>query len=241
MSSSRDSLGRRAYRSAGRQDRARATRARILDAAREAFLTQGYAGTTMRAVAAAAGVSVPTLELGFGTKAGLLKAAIDVAIAGDDEPDAVLDRDWARTATAEQRVEPFLAAVAQALAAAQERAAGLVMAAFEAAGTHPDLAEVSARLVEQREAVAGWIVDQLHDLSGWRPGLSRAEAVETVWLLMEPALFVRMTRQRGRSTAQYRAWICRAVRSLILPADLGPEASSQGDLKADLKEKSREH
>ena len=52
----------------------------------------------MRAIAAAAGVAVPTVELGFGTKARLLKAAIDVAIAGDDEPVPVLDRAWADTA-----------------------------------------------------------------------------------------------------------------------------------------------
>ena len=84
-------------------------------------MAQGYAGTTMRAVAVAARVSVPTLGLVFGTKAGLLKAAIDVAIAGDDEPVAVLDRGWARTAAAAQGVEPFLAVVVEVLAGAQER------------------------------------------------------------------------------------------------------------------------
>src|SRR6476646_12140502 len=81
-----------------RAERARRTRRRILDAATAVFLERGYAGATMRAIAAAAGVAVPTVELGFGTKARLLKAAIDVAIAGDDEPVPVLDRAWAETA-----------------------------------------------------------------------------------------------------------------------------------------------
>lgn len=48
----------------------------------------------MRAVAADAGVALPTVELVFGTKAKLLKAVVDVAIAGDDEPVPMLDREY---------------------------------------------------------------------------------------------------------------------------------------------------
>src|ERR1700748_651979 len=91
---------RRRYQSPGRAEQARRTRARICAAATAQFLAAGYAGTTIRAVAAAAGVSVPTVEAAFGTKARLLKAAIDVATAGDDEPVAMLDRAWARRAEA---------------------------------------------------------------------------------------------------------------------------------------------
>jgi hypothetical protein len=118
------------------------------------------------------------------------------------------------------------AVVVEVLAVAQVRSAGLVLAAFEAAATHPDLADLSARLVGQREVIAGWIVDRLGEVGGLRPGLSRPDAVETVWLLMEPALFVRLTRDRGRTTAQYRAWVARAARSLILldHADLKEES-----------------
>ena len=85
---------RRSYRSTVREQQARLTRRRILDAARAAFVARGYAGTTVRGIAAGAGVSVPTVELLFGTKAAVLKAAIDVAIVGDDEPVPVLDRAW---------------------------------------------------------------------------------------------------------------------------------------------------
>ena len=88
----------RAYRSPRRDAQARLTRRRVLEAATASFLARGYAGTTMRAVAGGAGVSVATVELLFGTKVALLQAAIDVAIAGDDEPVAVLDRAWADAA-----------------------------------------------------------------------------------------------------------------------------------------------
>ncbi len=90
----------RPYRSAHRQGQARRTRRRILDAAAAEFSSRGYAATTVAAIAAAAGVSVPTVEQAFRTKANLLKAAIDVAIAGDDEPVPVLQRPAAVAAAA---------------------------------------------------------------------------------------------------------------------------------------------
>src|SRR5947209_10351135 len=98
MASSREGSPRplrpRDYRSPRREEQARRTRRQVLDAARGEFLAAGYSGTTMRAVAMSAGVSLATVEQAFGTKSGLLKEVIDVAIAGDDEPIAVLDRAW---------------------------------------------------------------------------------------------------------------------------------------------------
>jgi AcrR family transcriptional regulator len=83
---------RRRYDSSGRQERARRSRWAMLQAARRLFLERGYAATTMPAIAAAAGVSVPSVYKAFGNKAALLKAVFDVAIAGDDEPVPMLQR-----------------------------------------------------------------------------------------------------------------------------------------------------
>ncbi|HYS38908.1 MAG TPA: helix-turn-helix domain-containing protein, partial [Pseudonocardiaceae bacterium] len=65
----------RSYRSSRREAGARRTRRRVLEAAGSVFVAGGYAGATIRAIAAEAGVSVPTVELLFATKARLLKAA----------------------------------------------------------------------------------------------------------------------------------------------------------------------
>src|SRR5260221_1766873 len=114
----------RRYRSSLRDAQARRTRQRVLDAATAVFLDRGYGGATIRAVAAEAKVSVPTVEALFGTKARLLKAAIDVAIAGDDEPVAVLDRAWAADARQAWTAEVFLSRLAGVVAAARARSAG---------------------------------------------------------------------------------------------------------------------
>src|SRR4030081_2961630 len=105
----------RRYRSPRREQQARRTRARITAAAAKRFLMHGYAATTVRAVAADAGVAVPTVELAFGTKARLLKAVIDTAIAGAGEPVPMLARDWAARAQATAEPATFVAVFAQVL------------------------------------------------------------------------------------------------------------------------------
>ncbi len=54
--------------------RSEATRAQILDAAEALFAERGFAGTSMRGVAVAAGTSQALLHHHFGTKAGLYEA-----------------------------------------------------------------------------------------------------------------------------------------------------------------------
>lgn len=103
--------GRR-YWSPRREQQARRTRARIIAAAARQFLACGYAAATMRAVAADADVALPTVELAFGTKARLLKAVIDTAIARDDEPVPMLARGWAARAQAAAGPAEFAAVVA---------------------------------------------------------------------------------------------------------------------------------
>src|SRR4051794_28277823 len=84
--------GKRVYRSSLRAEQARQTRAAVLDAAGRCFLERGYAATTMKDVAAAAGVSVPTV-FAQGGKAALLLACVDRAVVGDDEQAPLARRD----------------------------------------------------------------------------------------------------------------------------------------------------
>jgi len=206
----------RAYHSPRRREGARRTRARIVAAATAEFTASGYAATTMRAIATAAGVSVPTVELAFGTKAQVLKVAIDVAIAGDDEPVPVLERDWAADARAAGPVGDFLAIVERVLVEAARRSAGLVVAAFEAAAADPALRPLARQLRAQRAATAGWIADGVIARSALRPEINRAHAVDVVWLLMDPVVFGRLTDDRGWSPERYGRWFTDSLQRLLL-------------------------
>jgi AcrR family transcriptional regulator len=190
------------------------------------FLERGFAGATMRTIAARAGVSLAMVELLFGTKGRLLKAAIDVAIVGDDEPVAVLDRSWARAAVEADTAQGFLAVVAGVLGSAQVRSAGLVLAAFEAAPTDAELEELARQLTAQRATTAGWIVDQLAGKAPLREGCAREEAVDTVWILMDPAVFDRLTRQRRWTLPQYQQWFASSVDRLLLGDTTAPNPTA---------------
>jgi AcrR family transcriptional regulator len=207
----------RRYRSPGREQQARRTRARIIAAAARQFLAGGYAATTMRAVAAAAGVALPTVELAFGTKARLLKAVIDAAIAGDDQPVPMLAREWAARAEATAGPAEFAAVVARQLTESAERAAGLTLVALEAARADEDIAAVAAQMVSQRQVMATWVVDGLLRRSPLRAGMDRATAIDTVWVLMDPALFCRLTVDRRWPAARFRQWFADSTLRLLLP------------------------
>ncbi|HEY6812173.1 MAG TPA: TetR/AcrR family transcriptional regulator [Propionibacteriaceae bacterium] len=214
---SADSItGKRGYVSAARTQQARQTRRRVIDAATRLFVAQGYASTTMRAIAAEAGVSIPTVELLFGTKAQLLHVVLDVAIAGDDEPVPVLSRAWAHDAQSTDDVVEFVSAVAKVLQEAQARSAGVMLAAYEAAASDPDIQVLIADRQLQRERTAGWIVDGVLARASLRAGLDRAAAVDTIWMLMDPVIFSRLTRHRGWSPERYATWFADSVAQLLV-------------------------
>lgn len=206
---------RRGYVSATRNERAQNTRKRVIEAATQLFVEQGYATTTMRVIAAAAGVSVPTVELLFGTKAQLLHVVMDVAVAGDDEPVPVLSRAWAADAQSTRDLVDFLSAVAQVLCEAQARSAGVMLAAYEAAASDLDIHVLIADRELQRQRTAGWIVDGVMARAMLRPELDRTAAIDTVWLLMDPVIFSRLTRNRAWSTDRYASWFADSVTQLL--------------------------
>jgi len=188
----------------------------VLQAATALFADQGYAGATMGSVAMRADVSVPTVESLFGTKGRLLKAAIDVAIAGDDEPVPMLGRDWAVTAESATDAETLLSVFAAVLAPAQARSSGLVLSVFEGARSDPELAELAQQMSAQRTVMATWVVDRLAAVGPVREDLGHDEAVDTVFALMEPALYDRLVRQRGWTLPVYEEWVARSLGHMLV-------------------------
>jgi TetR/AcrR family transcriptional regulator of autoinduction and epiphytic fitness len=207
---------RRGYVSATRTERAQKTRKRVIDAATRLFVQQGYATTTMRAIADEASVSLPTVELLFGTKPQLLHEVIDVAVAGDDEPVPVLSRAWAADARSARDLGEFLSVVAQVLSAAQARSAGVMLAAYEAAASDPDIQLLIMDRESQRERTTAWIVNGVVERAGLRPGLDSAAAIDTVWMLMDPVIFNRLMRHRGWSLDRYASWFADSVTRLLV-------------------------
>ncbi len=213
----------RTYRSDRRAAQARETRSRILAAAAGLFEQRGYAATTIRAVAADAGVSVPMVEALFGSKPRLLKACIDVAIAGDDLAVPVLERAWTDQVRSATTVAELLAVVARTVGPAQQRSAGLVLAVFEGAASDDELDRLADEMVRQRRSTSTWVVAALAATTSLRT--SEHEAVDTLWTLLDPAIYDRLVRRLGWSLDRYQEWFARSAEHLLVP-DLHREEQS---------------
>src|SRR3954447_14382530 len=87
---------KRRYDSPRRREQAAATRREILQAAQRLFERQGYAATTMEAIAAEAGVALKTVDVAFETKSGLLRSLWRLLLRGDEADAPVGERGWYR-------------------------------------------------------------------------------------------------------------------------------------------------
>jgi AcrR family transcriptional regulator len=127
---------------------------RIVRAARELFVRDGYQATTLTAVADAAGVAHRTVYVRFGTKAALLKRVVDVAIVGDLAPVDMVSRQWYRTATTAPTLDERIAAFAEGSARLMMSAADVIAVARQAEPSEPLLAAAAeAGRAATRDAV----------------------------------------------------------------------------------------
>src|SRR6476646_822700 len=197
---------KRGYRSELRATQAQDTRRRIVTAAAELFVATGFGATTVDAIAAAAGVSRKTVFTAAGGKVELLSLALDWAIAGDDEPIAVVDR---------PEVEALLR-LRDPAALIDVRVAELFVAMEAAANLDPAARAVFDTSNDQRHQGATVIVDAIASLGGLRRGLRRAAAVDIAWLLSDQVLYRRLVGGRGWTGARFEKWLAATLRHQLL-------------------------
>jgi TetR/AcrR family transcriptional regulator of autoinduction and epiphytic fitness len=190
-----------------RDRRAKETRRRMRDAAHELFLTQGYADTTMKQIAAGAGVAVQTVYYTFKTKAALLREVVEVVGAATDEPVPVAQRPWMReamSATSQQRV---LALAVEHATGIYERVAALWPALDAAAATDPDIASYWRGVAAQRRAGQHAIVARLAELGSLRPGLDVEHGTDLVVVLFGHEVYRGLVLDAGWTVLSYKAWL----------------------------------
>lgn len=219
-----DAVNRRAYNSPVRREQARRTRAAVVQAAHRRFLSDGYATTTLAAVAREAGVSVDTVYAVFGNKRGLLDAVMDVNVGGDDEPVAVLDREGPQRMRAAPDQRTQLALFATGLAGELERMRPLDDVLRSAAAADPEVAAARHEQNDvQRHAAMTAIVGWIRARGPLRAGLDDATAADVLWTLTSPEVHHMLLSTRGWTRAQYETWLRETLERSLLPG-----ASSDG-------------
>ncbi len=206
----------RRYRSEARAEQARRTRERILESARELFLEEGFANTTLNAVAERARVSAETIYATYRSKPGLLGAVIRAAVTRGEEPDDPLERGWVKGLLAlpapEARLEAFAAHTAETLWLTSP-----LYAVIRDAGTGaPELSELDRDLRDLRYGDQAKIMKAITKTGGLAAGISASQAAETFSALASPELRHLLTGGRGWSEKRYASWLQRTVRLTLL-------------------------
>jgi AcrR family transcriptional regulator len=208
---------KRVYDNRLRTEQAAATRHRVLKAARELFLTQGYAATSMGAIASAAGVSRETLYKVFGSKAAIIKDVYDVTVGGDEDDIPVAERPemmaiW-RTADPRSKVSALAAGSAELVG----RLGPLwAMVLSGARAGDPELAQLAATSNAERLAAVEGLIRDLAGVGGLREGLSETEAVDVMWMLLSPEVWQLLVDDRGWTLPAYQRWLDQTLADALL-------------------------
>lgn len=207
---------RRAYDSSSRKESARATRQSIFDAARRLFLERGYAGTTMPAIAQAAGVALDTVYATAGKKPTLFRLLIETAISGRDGAVPAEERDYVRALRAEPDAARKLQLYAAALRTIQPRLAPLFQVLQAAAPLDPDLRALWQEISQRRAANMRLLAKELAATGRLRAGLSDSMVADIIWSMNSPEFYLLLVEQRGWSPGEFECWLAEAWVRLLL-------------------------
>lgn len=207
--------GRRAYDASGRRARAAQNRARVLAAARDLLLAEGFADFSVARVAAAAEVSVELVYKAVGGRAALLATLLDVAVGGDDEPVALAEREALvalRPLTDAREVLRGYTAVAVGV---QERTAPLLLLALRSTGD-PGAAQLLAKADAERLAGTTGLARHLVGTGQTRPGMDLDAVRDALWALNGVQLWDQLVVQRGWAPTAYGEVLERLFAAAVL-------------------------
>jgi AcrR family transcriptional regulator len=190
-----------------------ATRQSVIAAARRLFSERGYAGSSIEAIAEAAGVAVPTVYAAFGNKRSILRALL-AAVVDDERPRPVAERmreEAAGVPDQATRVQKMM----RLLVSLTAQSAEVLPIIRGAAAMDPEiqslLDEVYDRIYMDCQTAARLAIGVASDDARTR-GLA-----DVTFALTSSDLFDLLTGKRGWSVAEYERWAIQTV-TAELPA-----------------------
>jgi AcrR family transcriptional regulator len=199
------------YSSAVRESGARQTRHKILEAARELILSEGYNKASTGRIAEAAGVARPTVTAVFGSKPALMKALVDEALAGDDEPIPVAQRPWFQPVWDAGTLEQLTDAYARVCVLIGSRTALIFDALGRAADSSPDLASLWKTMTSNRRLGAAMVVRHGLSIGAINPDADTESYVDALWVHNDPALYRSLVITCSWNEEVYTRWLARQM------------------------------
>lgn len=197
---------KRRYHSPRRAEQAAATRLQVLEAAERLFLRDGYACTTMAAIAAEAGVAKKTAYLAFESKSGLLRALWNLRLRGGQEDVPVAEQEWFRQVLDQPDPEQQLRLNARNSRMGKLRVAALGDVIRAAAPLEPEIAALWERIGGNYYENQRLVVSSLAEKRALRVGLDVDQAADILWTINHPNVWLLLVAERGWTPERYEQW-----------------------------------
>ena len=197
----------RAYDSSLRREQAEGPRRRILDAAQSLFERDGYAATSMAAIAAAAGVSQKTVYLAFESKSSLLRGVWHLLLRGEQDSLPVGEQAWYRAVLEEPDPERQIRLNMRNSRTVKVRAGAMLEVIRDAASADPAIGTLWARIQVEFHENQRAVVQSLADKGALAPGIDVARGADILWALNHPGLYTLLVGERHWTPERYEQWL----------------------------------
>ncbi len=208
---------KRAYNTRSRQEKALQTRDKIIDAAEERFLRDGYPTTTIASIAANANVSADTIYKSFGGKPGLVRAIRAKALEGGSRTPAEQRSDELHTRDLSGR--EIIAAWGALTAEIAPRVAPILLLIRAAAAADPEVLTLLQEMDADRLRRMTVNARRLRDAGHLRREVTLTQAADILWTYSAPELYELLVLRRGWPRKRYGHFIADAMIIALLDHD----------------------
>ncbi len=207
---------KRKYDSSRRQAQALESQVQIIESAKKLFVTSGYSGVSIEAIAREANTSPETIYSVFKNKRTILARAMDQAAGTGDSPIPVMLQSYIQEVTSERNQRRQIQMFASRMRIFFSHIAPLVEVMRDAAKTEPEIKKLLNKYLSDRYQGMSFFIDCLMANGSLRSGLSKLSAVETIWTLASAEIYNMLVGDRGLSEEEYEIWLSDTLTRLLL-------------------------
>lgn len=187
-----------------------------MSAAQRRFLDQGYVATTIADISKVADVPVATVYRLFSTKLGILRAVLDIAIAGDDENIPIAARPPVQAALDDPEPRRRIAEFVALTSSINTRIFELYRVLVNAADADQEAEAFLKDLTAQRQRGQGLLASSLASSASLRPAVSDHEATDIIHALMSPEIYRLLVHDRRWKPERYASWLTATLIAQLL-------------------------
>jgi len=205
---------KRKYSSEVRDEQAARTRTRILDAAADLFVERGYGHTTMKDIAARAGVARDTVHATFGTKPRVLTALIDLRLVPDGSVASITERPDMQAVKNELDQRRQIELFAEVITKISVQIRPIFEILRTASAVEPEMGRVFEEMDRFR-------LKNMHTYASWIAArgplrVTTKRAGEIIWALASPDTARMLCDELGWTQPQHARWLADTLTRTLL-------------------------